>query len=150
MTSPLRDQLDAAMTEVRAYQEKLLAARREAGEATVSVRSKDRMFTVTLGGQGELRDIKFHTTDYGSMPPAQLSALLVETVNSAREQLAAKVRATFEPLSGVGTALRTSMTGGSELDGVLGPLREMLRPPGDEGKDGRPPRAAVDDADEEE
>lgn len=145
MSSPMREQLDAAMAEVREYQGKLLAARREAAEATVSVRSKDRMFTVTLAGQGELRDIRFHSTDYASMPPAQLSAVLVETFNSAREQLAAKVRGTFEPLSGVGAALRASMTGGSELDDVMGPLRDLLRPPGEA------PRAAAErDEDEEE
>ncbi len=133
MTSPMQEQLAEAMAEVHAYQQKLMAARKEAEEATVSLRSKDRMFTVTVVGQGELKDIKFHSTDYAAMPPAQFAALLVETVNGAREQLGAKVRATFEPLSGVGTALRTSMAGGSELDELMGPLREMLRPPGQRG-----------------
>lgn len=128
MTSPLRDQLDAAMAEVREYQAKLTSARKEVAETMVEVRAKDRSFTVTMTGRGELKDIRFHGLAYATMPPAQLSALLVETVGAAQRQLAEKSRLAFEPLAGVGAALRTSMTGGSELDGVLGSLRDMLGP----------------------
>jgi DNA-binding protein YbaB len=129
MTSPLRDQLDAAMAEVHEYRAKLAATRKEVAEISVEVLAKDRTCTVTMSGRGQLKDIRFHGMAYASMPPAQLSALLVETVGIAQRQLAEKSRLAFEPLAGVGTVLRTSMTGGSELDGVLGSLRDMFRVP---------------------
>jgi DNA-binding protein YbaB len=133
MSSSMREQLDEAMDEVRAQQRRLQEARRKAAAATVSLRSQDRLLTVTVAGQGEVRDIAFHSTDYAAMAPAQLSAVLVETINTARAQLAEQVRATFEPLSTVGTALRSSMLGGSEAGDLMGAIRELMRPPGESG-----------------
>ena len=143
MTSPLQEQLNVAMAEVHEYQGKLLAARQEAMDATVSVRSKDRLITVTVAGQGDVKEIKFHSTGYAGMPAAQLSAVLVETIAKAREELSAKVRGAFAPLSGAGTSIRESMLGGSELGELMGPLRDMLLPPVSSGKQGQ-------DQDEEE
>ncbi|WP_176930749.1 YbaB/EbfC family nucleoid-associated protein [Actinacidiphila guanduensis] len=127
------------MTEMRGYAEKLDAARTEAIAATMSVRSKDRILTVTVTGQGELKDIQFHSTDYAAMAPAQLSAVLVETINSARKELSEKIRGLFSPLENGGSALRSVLTGGSDLDRMVGPLRELLAP-----------QAGTDTDDEEE
>ncbi|MFD8723543.1 YbaB/EbfC family nucleoid-associated protein [Streptomyces sp. NPDC059629] len=131
----MHDQLDDAMAEVRTYQAKLMATRKEVSVATVDVLSKDRTLTVTMSGAGEVKDIKFHGVDYASMPPAQLSAVLVETINAARGRLAEKTKLAFESLTGMGSVLRSSMTGGSDLDDVLGPIREMLRPPSDSAEE---------------
>lgn len=135
--SPLGEQLGEAMNELIAFQGKLSAARGEAEEATVSVLSKDRSLTVVIAGKGNLRELKFHGTEYGVMPPAQLSAVLVATINEAREKLAIKVQKIFEPLAGFGSKLGTSMIGGTDLDELTAPLLELLNRTGDEPYDGR-------------
>jgi hypothetical protein len=83
-----------------------------------------------VGAQGELRDVRFHGLEYRQLPPAKLSALLVELVGKARAEMAGKVSEAFAPFAGGGDFIRRSMTGGTELDEVLAPLRAM-RVPGD-------------------
>jgi DNA-binding protein YbaB len=125
MSSPFQDQLDQAMAALREQQAKIGQTQQELRQASFSVRSKDRMVTATVGAQGELRDLKFHSDEYRSMARAELSAALVEVVAAAREQAAAKVAETFQPFLGAGAKLRESMTGGSEFDELFAPLRAM-------------------------
>jgi DNA-binding protein YbaB len=133
MVASLDDQLDGAMRELREFQRRMLATREEVRRTTVSVRSKDRTLTVTLGARGDVREIAFHGGGYRAMPPAELSAVLVETLNAARTELTEKVQAAFGPHRDFGRRLRESMTGGSELDGFLAPLADLMRSPGNEG-----------------
>jgi DNA-binding protein YbaB len=123
----LEEQVAAAMDELHARQRQLLSVREQLMALTVTTRSKDRTLTVTVGEQGSLRSIKFHGTDYRAMPPAELSAVLVETINTARQELMDKASDIFTPLRGMGSNFRDSMTGGSELDEALAPLLEELR-----------------------
>jgi DNA-binding protein YbaB len=127
VTSPLQDQIARAMAALREQQTKLGDARLQLQRTTVAVTAKDRSVTVVVGGQGEVREFKFHTDDYRHMPPAELSALLVELITSARSQMSAKVAEAFGPLAGFGSTLRDSMIGGSELDTAFEHLREQAR-----------------------
>jgi DNA-binding protein YbaB len=133
MVASLHDQLDEAMRELHAFQGRMLETREEMRKTSVSVRSKDRTLTVTLGARGEVREIAFHGEGYRAMAPAELSAVLVDTLNEARSELTRKVRSAFRPHRDFGRKLRESMTGGSELDGFLAPLSELMRSRDDEG-----------------
>jgi DNA-binding protein YbaB len=125
MSSPFQDQLDEAMAALREQQTKIQQVQQDLQQASFSVRSKDRMVTATVAAQGELRELKFHSNDYRSMAPAELSAALVEVIAAARKQAAARVAETFQPLLGAGAKLRESMTGGSEFEELFAPLRAM-------------------------
>jgi DNA-binding protein YbaB len=125
MSSPFQEQLDQAMASLREQQAKIEGAQQKLRQGTFSARSKDRMVTATVDAQGELGELKFHTNEYRSMAPAELSAALVEVVAAARKQAAAKVAETFQPFLGAGAKLRESMTGGSDFEELFAPLRAM-------------------------
>jgi DNA-binding protein YbaB len=121
----LSEHIASAMEEIRQHQRKLTELRDELRDVSVSSRSKDRMLSVTLGPGGELTEIKFHH-DYRSMAPAQLSAVLVETINAARRELTEKVRTSFGPARLFGTRLRDSLSGGQGLDGMVDMVKGLL------------------------
>ncbi|WP_406136919.1 YbaB/EbfC family nucleoid-associated protein [Streptomyces sp. NBC_01089] len=133
MDSGFQSQLDEMMGKLQEHRDSLVAAQRELAKYTVTVQSKDRMVTVVAGAQGDVREIKFHTDGYRDMAPAELGAALVEVIGQAREQAGQKVRETASPFQGAGAALRRSMTGGSELDDLMGPLRDMWAGPAGAG-----------------
>lgn len=121
----LQQQLEAAMGRLSDYRDRLAAAQREAAATTVSVRSKDRMLTVVAGAGGVVKEVRFHTEAYREMAPAELGRALVETLTKALEEAGEKSRAVFAPLRETGTGLRRSMTGGSDVEELLRPLRDL-------------------------
>ena len=126
-TSPLADQLAQSMAALQQHQDRVAQVKRELAEATVTVTARDRSITVEVGSQGELRDLRFHSEDHRTMPSAELSALLIQLCNQARQQMAERVAAAYAPLTGFGAALRESMTGGSDWEKEFEPLRAARR-----------------------
>ena len=62
-------------------------ARRQVQEARTTVRDKDHLLSVTVGGIGELRELTFHGDAYRELAPAELAALIVTTTTGAREDV---------------------------------------------------------------
>jgi DNA-binding protein YbaB len=58
-----------------------------------SATSKDRAVTVEIGPGGALVDITFATRAYRDMAPAELSALILQTVAQARQEYGELMRA---------------------------------------------------------
>ncbi|GJF32999.1 hypothetical protein KNE206_56990 [Kitasatospora sp. NE20-6] len=112
----------AAMAEQRTKMEE---ARRELEKATASATSKDRLITAKVGPQGQVVSLTFHNTGYREMAPVQLGALLTDVLNEARASMGEKVIASMKSFQGLGDILRDSMTGGTDLDELLAPLRAM-------------------------
>jgi Zn-dependent protease with chaperone function len=96
--------------------------------STESATAKDRSITVVVGAQGEVTAIRFHTERYREMAADELSAALVDLISRARTRMSERVAAAFAPLAGVGEALRSSMVGGTELDGLLDRMRAAGAP----------------------
>jgi DNA-binding protein YbaB len=128
MTSPYQDQIDAAMAQFQQQRARLRDTRAEMEKLTASASSKDHLVTVVVGPAGEVREIRFSRTDYARMAPAELAAVLVETIAKAREKAAAEVRKGFEGLAGFGADLRDSLAGGEVLDELFGELAEPAAP----------------------
>lgn len=126
--SPLSEQLTQVFDELRQHRDRIAKVQQELSKATVSVTARDRSLSVEVGSQGELRDVRFHSEDYRTMPAAELSALLVQLCNDARRQMAEKVTASYAPLTSFAAEMRKSMIGGSDSEEAL----EMLRS-GDSG-----------------
>ncbi|MGW7367238.1 YbaB/EbfC family nucleoid-associated protein [Streptomyces sp. NPDC054841] len=76
--------------EMARTQEKLKAV-------AVTVISPKRQLKVTVGPQGELRQAEFMTSEYRRMTKAEISALVVETVNKARAEATETVRKLIQP-----------------------------------------------------
>jgi DNA-binding protein YbaB len=125
----MEEEVASAMDGLKDHQRKMRAAREEALKLTVAKLSKDRSLTVTVGGQGELRNIQFHGTDYRTMPPAEVAAILVETINAARQEMVTKASAAFGEVSKLGSKLRESLIGGSDFEETLATLRQAVLEP---------------------
>lgn len=123
----LQEQMAAAMDDLREHQRNIRTVREKAAELTVSTRSKDRTLTVVVGDHGKLTSVKFYGTDYQRMPPAQLSAVLVETINAARQELKDKVAEMFTPMREFGAKFRESINASLDINTEMAPLLAELR-----------------------
>ncbi|MBT0774247.1 YbaB/EbfC family nucleoid-associated protein [Kineosporia sp. J2-2] len=126
MSPSYDDQMSQIMAEFEQQRDQLFKTREEFGKATVSATSKDHLVEVTMLMSGQVKDIKFHRTDYASMPPAQLSALLVETINAALQKGSAKAQEMYRSQTSFGADLRESMIGGDEVNDVFKDLRGLF------------------------
>lgn len=116
--------LKDAMSALHGQRDKMLAAKRELDAATASVTSKDHMVSVTVGPQGQVVSLTFHTKAYQSMAPAELSAALVTVLNEARAEMGAHVIEHIKGFEDFSGHLR-SVTG---LSGMPGDMEELLKP----------------------
>lgn len=114
-------------------------ARRQVQEARTTVRDKDHLLSVTVGGIGELRELTFHGDAYRELAPAELAALIVTTTTGAREDARRKAMAGFAELtgdlSGIGGTARTAGSVEELVEGLVG----LVDPAGGRG---RPERSA--------
>ncbi|MFG3345739.1 YbaB/EbfC family nucleoid-associated protein [Streptomyces sp. NPDC048018] len=120
--------LKDAMSALHDQRDRMLAAKRELDAATASVTSKDHMVSVTVGPQGQVVSMTFHTKAYQSMAPAELAAALVGVLNEARAAMGSQVIEHIKGFQDFGGHLR-SVTGLAgtpvEMDELLKPLRAM-------------------------
>ncbi|RSS60976.1 YbaB/EbfC family nucleoid-associated protein [Streptomyces sp. WAC06614] len=117
-----------AMAALHEQRDKMLAAKQELEAATATVTSKDRMVSVTVGPQGQVVSMTFHTKGYLGMAPAELAAALVTVLNDARAEMGAQVIERIKGFDTFGDRLRmiTGMGGmPTDLDELMKPLRAM-------------------------
>ncbi|GAB2915318.1 MULTISPECIES: YbaB/EbfC family nucleoid-associated protein [Streptomyces] len=121
---PVEERLARAMEALEATRAAVADAEQRLREASVTVTSKDRSVEVTVGARGELRSLRFHDGKYRSMAPAQLSAVLMETIGQARTRMSQQVVDTYRPISE--SVPRLPGVPGAEIDwdGLLGPDAE--------------------------
>ncbi|AUY52733.1 YbaB/EbfC family nucleoid-associated protein [Streptomyces sp. CB01881] len=125
MSFSYAEQIEQAMATLAEQQARMAATAKELEAATASATSKDRMVTAVVGAQGQVVSLTFHTSAYRSMAPAELGRVLTEVLNTARADIGERVIEGMSAFSGLGEMLRSSMTGGTELDDLLEPLRSM-------------------------
>ncbi|MFB6817594.1 YbaB/EbfC family nucleoid-associated protein [Streptomyces sp. NPDC056347] len=125
--STLQEQFGEMQKQVREHAEKLAAVQRELAARTSTVRSKDRAISVTVGVQGDVREIKFHNEDFRGMDPVRLGKTLVDLIGRAQNEGGEAARDAFEPLRGKGDEMRRSMLAGTPIEDFLAPLREMAQ-----------------------
>ncbi|MFE2012638.1 YbaB/EbfC family nucleoid-associated protein [Streptomyces sp. NPDC059491] len=120
--------LKDAMSALHDQRDRMLAAKRELDAATATATSKDHMVSVTVGPQGQVVSMTFHTKAYQSMAPAELAAALVTVLNEARAAMGSQVIERIKGFQDFGGHLR-SVTGLAgtpvEMDELLKPLRAM-------------------------
>jgi hypothetical protein len=74
-----------------AEQRKLHAMDSKIAEETTTVQAKDRSFSMTFDGRGELTSMTFQGEKYRKMAPAQLANLIVETLRAGRAECMEKL-----------------------------------------------------------
>jgi DNA-binding protein YbaB len=105
-----------AVIELRRSQERLRSLRDQMQSKATKVTSKDGMITVTLDGKSEVTSIAFNTAKFRRMAPAELSAVLVETINRARSEGRARVIDAYRSMFPNGMDLDAVMTGKFNMD----------------------------------
>ena len=129
----MEDRLAAAMAQAQATQEAVARAEAELRQQSVTVQSANRAVRVTVGPQGELRNLEFLDGTYRDMAASELSATIVEAMAQARAEMARRVVDTFSPITDA--MPKSEGVEGVDWQRIFG---SMLEEPGQEVR----PRAA--------
>ncbi|CAJ61610.1 MULTISPECIES: YbaB/EbfC family nucleoid-associated protein [Frankia] len=84
-------QVEAALAELAHTEEVTERIRRQGAEASYRTSDKNKLLSVTVGGQGEIRDLTFRGDGYRDLAPAELADLLVKTIERARQEVRRRV-----------------------------------------------------------
>ncbi len=103
MSTPFNEQIEQVMAQFTEQRSKLMQTQHDLQKETVSASPKNHLLTVTMELSGEVKEIKFNRNDYTTLAPAQLSAILVETINKAKAKAAARAQEAFSSMAGFGT-----------------------------------------------
>ncbi|MCL6675201.1 YbaB/EbfC family nucleoid-associated protein [Streptomyces panaciradicis] len=96
---PVEERLAKAMELLESTRAAVADAEQRLRSAAVTVMSKDRSVEITVGPQGEVTALRFHDGKYRAMAPAQLSAVILQTLGQARSRMAQQVLDTYRPIS---------------------------------------------------
>jgi len=128
---PPVDQLLDDLARTRA---KLAEAQRDLAARRESATAEDHLVTATVGADGALVDLTFHTERYREMAPAELAAAILAVVGRARTAMSAAVADAFAPFGG--GALRDLARGRIDQNAYLERLTAAVEARGD-GTGGR-------------
>ncbi|MFC4565727.1 YbaB/EbfC family nucleoid-associated protein [Nocardiopsis mangrovi] len=116
------EQMEQALARLREDQEKVTRASASLASATEEAVSKDRAISAKINADGELVELKFRTTSYQSMPPAELSAAVMDVIKRARDKMQARVMEAFGPFAPEGIDMEAARTGGFDPAKMLADL----------------------------
>ncbi|AWZ05304.1 MULTISPECIES: YbaB/EbfC family nucleoid-associated protein [unclassified Streptomyces] len=126
MSNPLEERLAEALAEFEETRGRLDAAAAEAAAISVTVTAKDRAVEATVGAQGELTGLRFPTSRYRTMAPAELANVVMTTIASARAQAASQLLDVYRPFGPI-PGLSADAPGGFgpvDWEDLFAPLRE--------------------------
>jgi len=115
MSAGMEDAARRAEQEFMRTQDKLKSIRDKLEGSVTKVRSADRMVTITLDMNGFVEAVEFHSQKFRKMAPAELGAVLAETLRNAQKQARARVLRAYQPLLPVGLPAN-GMPGGRNLE----------------------------------
>ncbi len=119
MSSKPHESFQEALDELRRSQERLRSLRTDMQSKATKVTSKDGMVTVTLDGRSEVTSIAFNTAKFRRMAPAELSAVLVETISRARSEGRTRVIDAYRSMFPEGTDIDAIMSGKFNVDKIF-------------------------------
>ena len=124
MTSPLHDRIEQAYADFERQKLALADIKREMSTAQTTITPKNRALTVTVDGRGDVVEIKFPTNSYRTMAPAELGNLLVETIQTAREQAREQSLNAFKSVLPANLPIMDMLNGSTSADDMI---REAMR-----------------------
>jgi DNA-binding protein YbaB len=117
------DLIRQAADELDRRQQRLHEIRGELAKTSTKVSSADRSVTVELNATGELASIKFNSQRYRRMAPAELSAVLVETITRARAESRERFLGAYKDLLPAGLSVGEARNGKPDLDRLFDDAR---------------------------
>ncbi|MFF1870464.1 YbaB/EbfC family nucleoid-associated protein [Kitasatospora herbaricolor] len=100
----LRQQFNDRMAEFSSLHQRMR-------EISASATSAKRLLTVTVGAQGEVTALKFHSDGYRSMARPELEHLILDTIGRARSQVMDSLKSMVAPLAPEGVNIDDVMEG---------------------------------------
>ena len=119
MSAQPHESFQDAVNELRRSQENLRSLREQMQSKKTKVTSKDGMVTVTLDDKSEVTSIIFNTAKFRRMAPAELSAVLVETISRARAEGRSRVIDAYKSMLPKGMDIDGIMTGKFNADKIF-------------------------------
>ena len=123
MSSPQAKAFEEAVATYERRRDQLLATRRQLEAVTATVTAPRQVVTATVGRGGEVTELKFPTSAYKQLAPAELAAVLLKTINEARGEMLAKSAELLAPMLPAGLDAHDVVTGRADF----GPLLQERR-----------------------
>ncbi len=77
--------MESTLAELARTQEITDRIRAEGPQVSHQASDRNKLVTVTVGGQGDLRELRFRGDAYRELAPAELADLLIRTIEAARK-----------------------------------------------------------------
>ncbi|MGW6449806.1 YbaB/EbfC family nucleoid-associated protein [Lentzea sp. NPDC055074] len=119
MSGPRSEQLERLVAQYREQFAELQETQRRLREISCSATSPRQVVTVTVGHGGVVRDVKFPSSAYKRLTPAELSAAIVRTITDAQQQAAGQAAAIVAPTLPEGVDAQKMFSGDLDLQAVL-------------------------------
>jgi DNA-binding protein YbaB len=144
MSAPMEEQLESAIAELRAEQEKINGFAATMAGKTTEATSRNRMVSAKVDSQGKLVELSLKGNRYRQLAPAELSALVVETVRKAQDAAAKQTMAAALALLPDGFGIPGTHAGERDLDAMFDAAIRLAEEPifADEAGRGEPEEAA--------
>lgn len=119
MTNPIHNEFARTTAEMEQTVERLTELQQQLQESTYSATDRNRAVTVDVNSTGELTDVRFISSAYRKMAPAELGRLLVDTTRQARAKALESVLAGLTGLLPSGLPLEQILAGDTPLDELV-------------------------------
>ncbi|MDQ2589060.1 YbaB/EbfC family nucleoid-associated protein [Saccharothrix yanglingensis] len=119
MTTPLHNEMAAALAELREQQTRITEAVTRLKAAEVTATSDDRLLQATVDSQGRLTELKFTGRRWRDLAPKELAARLVDVVNRAQDKAAEQSAGMVAGLMPAGMDLDALRAGAPGLDALF-------------------------------
>ncbi|NWJ73952.1 YbaB/EbfC family DNA-binding protein [Pseudonocardia sp. ICBG1122] len=118
--------VDDALAQLAEERRKLGESTAARNEERTTLHAKDRSFSMTFDGRGEIVDMAFAGTRYRSLSPKELAALIVATMQKGRLEAVERMAAAMQSPALAGIDLVGIATGKADpdamIDALIGPL----------------------------
>ncbi|NJC72021.1 YbaB/EbfC family nucleoid-associated protein [Planosporangium thailandense] len=128
MDPSIEQRLSEALAGYRQKRDQFLRMQQQLSTAAATVRSRDRMVSVTVDARGQVTGLRFHTDAYRRMEPAPLAALLMETIAKARGEVREQIRGYVTPLLPRDTSFEQAVSGEIDWAKMFGAVPSGVAP----------------------
>lgn len=120
MSTPLHNEMAAALAELREQQSRITEAVERLKSADATVVSEDRLISASVNGQGRITELKFAGRRWRELAPKELAARIVDVVTKAQDKAAESTNALVSGLMPEGVDLDRLRDAGPDLDALFG------------------------------
>jgi DNA-binding protein YbaB len=119
MTNPLAAQFEEMLAEYQKARTSMEEVQERMRSANATVKSDNKMISVSVDAQGEITDLVFHTKTYRTMAPAELAKVLLAAIAKARAAVMEQLQDATAPFLPAGTSFDDIRQGKFDYGSIL-------------------------------